>query len=355
MRIFQRRSAVAIAHASCDDRIVAGRLVGVLLRRRQIFDGVGQRGAVAPVDVNRSAGVLAGDADGDGCADLADAGEIVAAVTTPRGWPALARGCEQADEQGAHQRFSPVPSRQSSHDFILPGAPVRRPTRMCARIVPEAIDELMARIFLLSPAHCGGNRARIVMSERATFSLAVRLRSEGGAPLGEVFSFHERPVLPRQARVRARVCARRRNRGRPSASAGVFVITPTAGLRSVETAVTLEALRASRASTSPPTIHAIAGRSGERARAGRRDRPGLRRRAARQHRVAEVCRRAAGDLRRPLLFPVDFVGRGDMSRGGLMLRSSASGEELRLRTGRRRRPSRPAAGRSSRPSKARVP
>ena len=29
-----------------------------------------------------------------------------------------------------------------------------------------------------------------------------------------------------------------------------------------------------------------------------------------------------------LLFPVDFVGRGDMSRGGLLLRAVRSGEEL---------------------------
>jgi hypothetical protein len=30
-----------------------------------------------------------------------------------------------------------------------------------------------------------------------------------------------------------------------------------------------------------------------------------------------------------LLFPADFVGRGDMSRGGLMLRCVTAGEELR--------------------------
>ena len=29
-----------------------------------------------------------------------------------------------------------------------------------------------------------------------------------------------------------------------------------------------------------------------------------------------------------LLFPPSFIGRGDMSRGGLMLRCAASGEEL---------------------------
>jgi hypothetical protein len=32
-----------------------------------------------------------------------------------------------------------------------------------------------------------------------------------------------------------------------------------------------------------------------------------------------------------LLFPGDFVGRGDMSRGGLLLRASRSGEELEYR------------------------
>jgi hypothetical protein len=43
-----------------------------------------------------------------------------------------------------------------------------------------------------------------------------------------------------------------------------------------------------------------------------------------------------------LLFPSEFVGRGDMSRGGLLLRCAAAGEELRyiqirgaIRKGRR--------------------
>jgi hypothetical protein len=33
-------------------------------------------------------------------------------------------------------------------------------------------------------------------------------------------------------------------------------------------------------------------------------------------------------LGKRLLFPADFVGRGDMSRGGLLLRAARSGEEL---------------------------
>ena len=47
----------------------------------------------------------------------------------------------------------------------------------------------MARpVFLLSPAHCGGKRAQLVLREQASFDLAVRLRKDG-ATLGEVFTF----------------------------------------------------------------------------------------------------------------------------------------------------------------------
>jgi hypothetical protein len=52
----------------------------------------------------------------------------------------------------------------------------------------------------------------------------------------------------------------------------------------------------------------------------------------------------AGTLGDRLHFPIDFVGRGDMSRGGLMLRCAASGNELEyaiLRPGVPRRGARP--------------
>src|SRR5258708_29434222 len=45
------------------------------------------------------------------------------------------------------------------------------------------------RVFFLSPANCGGERAQLLFSPRATFDLARRLREPGGAPLGEVMSF----------------------------------------------------------------------------------------------------------------------------------------------------------------------
>ena len=49
--------------------------------------------------------------------------------------------------------------------------------------------ELNQRVFLLSPAYAGGERARMVMSEHAQFDLARRLRSKRGATIAEVFSF----------------------------------------------------------------------------------------------------------------------------------------------------------------------
>ena len=48
---------------------------------------------------------------------------------------------------------------------------------------------IAARIFLLSPAYAGGERARMILSERAQFDLAKKLRAKQGAPIGEVFAF----------------------------------------------------------------------------------------------------------------------------------------------------------------------
>src|SRR5918992_1543186 len=103
-------------------------------------------------------------------------------------------------------------------------------------------DSPRPRIFLLSPAHCGGNRARIVLSDRATFSLAVRLRTADGAPLGEVFSFLS-GLYFRGKLAYARAFAAPPEPRSAICGSGVFVITPTAGLRSVDTIVTREAVR----------------------------------------------------------------------------------------------------------------
>ena len=45
------------------------------------------------------------------------------------------------------------------------------------------------RVFVLSPAHSGGVRARMLMREGADFPLARAVRATGGAPLGDVCAF----------------------------------------------------------------------------------------------------------------------------------------------------------------------
>jgi len=50
-------------------------------------------------------------------------------------------------------------------------------------------NEISCRIFLLSPAYAGGERARMILSESAQFDLAKRLRNKQGATIAEVFTF----------------------------------------------------------------------------------------------------------------------------------------------------------------------
>jgi hypothetical protein len=189
-------------------------------------------------------------------------------------------------------------------------------------------DPARPRIFLLSPAHCGGNRARIVLSDRATFGLAVRLRTADGAPLGEVFSFLS-GLYFRGKLAYARAFAAPPEPRSAICESGVFVITPTAGLRSVDTIVTREALlRFARVNVDPADA--------------RYRRPLEQSAKALAADVGPDCDVVLlGSIASPkyvdvllkifdgrLLFPAEFVGRGDMSRGGLMLRCAASGDQL---------------------------
>src|SRR5437867_2406976 len=92
-------------------------------------------------------------------------------------------------------------------------------------------------VFLLSPAHCGGRRGQIVLSERATFPLAIQLR-EFGAPIGEVFSFLSGLYF------RGKLAYGRAFARRAAAPHGVLVIVPGLGLVPPETVVTLAGLGA---------------------------------------------------------------------------------------------------------------
>ena len=101
----------------------------------------------------------------------------------------------------------------------------------------------MNRIFLLSPANCLGRRAQQIVSPRASFDSAVRLR-QGDAPIGEVFSFVS-GLYFRGKLTYASAFARMTETVADDSLAGrgVLIITSSAGLRAPDTPVTIDALR----------------------------------------------------------------------------------------------------------------
>src|SRR5712691_10313702 len=94
-----------------------------------------------------------------------------------------------------------------------------------------------SRISLLSPAHCGGKRAELLLSERAEFDLVGRLRSPGGVTLGEAFSFVSGLYF------RGKLAYGVRFARAPAGVAGAQVITTNRGLVPVDTPVGLRDLR----------------------------------------------------------------------------------------------------------------
>jgi hypothetical protein len=184
------------------------------------------------------------------------------------------------------------------------------------------------RIFLLSPANCGGPRAQLMTSPNAAFELARQLQSRGGAPLGDVFSFVS-GLYFRGKLAYARRFARPPDPGDPLVAGGVLVITPNAGLRAADTPVTVRSFQGFAATDISLTNTAYRRPLEQGAKA-------VLAAVGSECEVVLLGSIASGkyvDLLLPifgnrLMFPVHFVGRGDMSRGGLMLRCVTAGLEL---------------------------
>ena len=185
-----------------------------------------------------------------------------------------------------------------------------------------------ARVFLLSPANCGGLRARMMLSPNAGFALARQLQSARGAPLGDVFSFVS-GLYFRGKVAYARRFARPPDLSEPVTAGGVLVITPNAGLRSADTSVTVDSFRGFAGVDLDARNAQYRGPLEQAARA-------LLSAVGPDCEVVLLGSVASGkyvDLLLPifgerLMFPSDFVGRGDMSRGGLLLRCVQAGLEL---------------------------
>ena len=177
-------------------------------------------------------------------------------------------------------------------------------------------------MFLLSPASCAGQRGKLLLRGDASFELALRLRHEG-AELGEVFSFVSALYF------RGKLSYARRFARPPAGAPGVSVITSSRGLLAPETRIGLGDLR-SFAQVS------ISAESGRYLRALRDAAHELRARLGPDSEVVLLGSIATPKYVTPLVevfgkslvFPPDFVGRGDMSRGGLLLRAARAGDEL---------------------------
>lgn len=178
------------------------------------------------------------------------------------------------------------------------------------------------RIFLLSPANAGGIRAKMIMSENAAFILARRLRNDG-LPIGELFSFISGLYF------RGKLAYAQTFAAPPPGLPGVLVIIAGRGLVTPETVVTHEALlkiAGVPVEASDPRYREPLDRDAE----------ALYRKAGKKCEIVLLGSIATSKYVEPLLnifgqqllFPSTFVGRGDMSRGGLMLRSVREAVQL---------------------------
>jgi hypothetical protein len=163
----------------------------------------------------------------------------------------------------------------------------------------------------------------MILRDQAQFPLARQLRGKNGATIEEVFTFLS--GLYFRGKIAYANAFARPARGTP----GVLVITPTRGLIDARTRIRLDDLR----EFAEVDIH----KDDPRYRIPmERDARHLANKLTDQSEVVLLGSIATGKyvevllakFGRRLRFPADFVGRGDMSRGGLMLRCAADRQEL---------------------------
>jgi hypothetical protein len=162
----------------------------------------------------------------------------------------------------------------------------------------------------------------MLLRKEASFDLAVNLR-QGTATIGEVYTFISGLYF------RSKIAYTEAFRAAPPGIPPALVIVPGTGLVPPETPIAIEQLRAIadipvdegndtyrealvRAArlldqhAGPTCMHVLLGSVAS----------------------SKYTGPLLGVFSERLVFPVDFVGRGDMSRGGLMLRCARSGIEL---------------------------
>lgn len=180
-----------------------------------------------------------------------------------------------------------------------------------------------SKIFVLSPARCDGRRAKTLLSSKAEFPLAVQLRSPEGACLGDVFSFlsglyfrgkltyAQTFAAPAPILTPVRIITTNRgllvpeHRVHPN-DLGDFACVDLSEAGAEFQAPLLRDAHTLAADATPDTLVVLLGSIATNKYVGP---------------LTEIF----GER---VVFPAEFVGRGDMSRGGLLLRYAREGREM---------------------------
>lgn len=181
----------------------------------------------------------------------------------------------------------------------------------------------LSRVFLLSPATLRGVRGRRILEGTCSADFMGGLNAGERVPLGEVYAF----ISSLYFRGKRAYAAAFGEAG--SLETAAWVVTPDRGLVPVGHPVDLETLRRFASVDIDPSEPAYLDPLLKTASA-------IRTRLGPEGRVVLLGSIASGKYVEPLagvfgsalLFPEAFVGRGDMSRGGLLLRAVDAGDEL---------------------------
>lgn len=159
------------------------------------------------------------------------------------------------------------------------------------------------------------------MRDQAEFPLARRLREDGGVPLGEAFSFLSGLYF------RGKLAYAERFASAPRGFPGVQVITTNRGLVPAGEPIGLGDLRDFGSVEIDPADprYRLPLERDLAAITARRNVEAVLLGSVATGKYVDVLLEALGE---GLLFPIEFVGRGDMSRGAMLLAAAREGVEL---------------------------
>jgi hypothetical protein len=190
-------------------------------------------------------------------------------------------------------------------------------------IEQDAVISRVHRVFLLSPANSSGERARLLFNPRAGFNLAHRLQRGERIAISEVFSFLSGLYF------RGKFSYAKAFGQPPRRLFGGYVITSNRGLLPMEHPLSLDEFRELATvpiePDEPQYLEPLEVSARALRRTGGKDCSFVLLGSIGTRKYAEPLLDHLGER---LFFPPSFVGRGDMSRGGLLLRCVAEGREL---------------------------